>query len=92
MPELEPQVSVPMVTITVTWGGHKLSPVQYNTFDVPQLTAQVTVPYDKLDDAIPKVHEKLRTHGLVLFERALHEHGEFLRKADAYLRSSGAAR
>lgn len=77
-----------MVTVTVTWGGHKLTPVQYNSVDIGQLVATATVPYGKVPAAIAAMHTMLKAEGDKLFEEKIHEHADFIRRASHAMKAA----
>lgn len=76
----------PMIKVVVTWGGHKLSPVQYNTVDVGQLSAEFMVPARQVAAGVQRMHEILRVEGEKLFEEKCREHADFLSRAVALVK------
>lgn len=74
-------------TLTVTWGGEKFSPIQYQTVDVGPISATVEVPDGmSAESAHRAVLSELRLLMDSQFEMQIDDFKERVRKAAAAVR------
>lgn len=74
-------------TLTVTWGGEKFSPIQYQTVDVGPISATVEVPDGmSAESAHRAVLSELRLMMDSQFEMQLNDFADRVRKAAAIVR------
>ena len=74
-------------TLTVTWGGEKFSPIQYQTVDVGPITATVEVPEGmSAESAHRAVLSELRMLMAAQFEMQIEDFKERVRAAATAVR------
>jgi hypothetical protein len=78
------------MTVTVTVGEQKFSPIQFNVFTVGPFTATVVVREgEDVQEVMTKVRESLLDYAREEYKVSLERYTKALRYNDNYLRKSG---